>query len=289
MVNVFMLLIDRNGEPEDIDLGSLYVAHDPSGFIQDITIEPYGSSHLEQYEAHFDKFNPEIPEVPKTVRFSRGGAFICGFFGSEGYEIDLEALQEDPNREYRYRETRRYDLMVRSAYRLYERAVRGEPAFVGYIDHERHSRLSIRDVLEVAPPSRHLSPLERRNALREHRRVEAAKKGKTLQRVFLWADNEISAQFPGELVLDVCTRPDGFPHRFGHVLGVAGKGRPLVIMDDGNLCVGDAKGFFTNLMACKMKPGESIFVWTDHCQKTQIFRIHNTGTIISAENLQETE
>jgi hypothetical protein len=124
-VNVFMLMTDRNGEPEEIDLGSLYLDRDENGFIRDITIEPYMSSDLGEWEAHFDKFDQEVPEVPKIVRFGPGGAFICGFFDSEGYEIDLESLREGRDQEHRDRKIKQYDLIVRSAYRLYERAVRG--------------------------------------------------------------------------------------------------------------------------------------------------------------------
>jgi hypothetical protein len=107
--------------------------------------------------------------------------------------------------------------------------------------------------------------------------------------VSLLAENEISAEFPGELVLDVCTRPDGFPRRVGRVLGVAGKGRPLVITDDGDLRIGDTEGFFTNLMACKMEPEESVVVWVDHCQRSQIFHINHVHPLISAEHPREPE
>ena len=185
-------------------------------------------------------------------------------------------------------EIKRYDSIVRLAYRLYERAVRGEPAFVGYTDYQRHRRLTIGEILGLTLPlDRRLPVRERREALFDRFRVEAAEKGVTLRRVSLYSENEISAGFPTSLVLDVCTRSDGFPHRVGRVLGVADTGQPLVISDDGELRIGDKLGFFTNLMGCQMELGDSLIVWTDHCQRSQIFQITSVDVLINTESTQK--
>jgi hypothetical protein len=290
MVNIFMLLTNIDGEPEEIDLGSLYVDHDANGFIRHIAVEPYDFTKLEQYEAHFDSFD-DVPEVPLCVRMGPDEAFVCGFFNLDGIHIDLESIREDPPGKFRDLEIKQYELIVRAAYRLYERAVRGEAAFVGYTDQERHRRLSIRDILKVALPlrPRYLPPGERREALRERRRAEAAERARTLRRVFLHAELEVSTGFPGAMVLDVCTRPDGCPHRVGRILGVTDTGQPLVVTEDGDLRISDTDGFFTNLMACEMEPGVSVFVWTDHCQKSQIFRIDRAEVLINAEDPQDVQ
>jgi hypothetical protein len=282
MLNVFMLLTDDDGEPQEINLGSLYVDRDATGFIRDITIEPYDFTDLAEWEVHFDSFDPEVPEVPWSVQLGSDVAGIYGFYNDERWEVDLELLREDPGAAYPGHDIEHYELIVRSANRLYERAVRGEPAFVGYTDPKRHRQLRITDILKVTSP---LPPSERRKGRLRFPPTEAAEQGRTLRRVSLWAENEAAEDFPRGLELDVCTRPDGFPHRLGRVLGLADDKRPLVIADNGDLRIGDAEGFYTNLMACKMEEGEFVGIWADHCQRTHNFRIEHVQELVRVSRL----
>lgn len=279
MVNVFAQLLGADGDPEKIYLGSLYVNHDPDGAIRIIAIETGPLRYLTQYETHFDCFDPEVPEVPQSVQIELRGASISGFFLSEGCSVDLEQFEDEWDEIKQTRELQRYDTIVRLAYRLYERAVRGEPAFVGYTDISVHQMLPISDILKLALPLRGRGTGEQRRALWVSWQAEAAEPGNALRRVSLNASVKVSG-FPASLVLDVCIRPDGFPRRLDHILGVCDNGRPTVITEDGNVRIGDMSGFFTNVMACTMEQGGSVFVWADHCQSRQVFRITRVETLI---------
>ena len=271
VVNVFALLIDHNGQSETVDLGSLYVNRDLNGFIRQISIEPYDMTDLEKYELHFDSFDQEIPELPRDVRVDQYDAYTCGFFDDEGSTIDLgEETYKGLNLE-------RYDSVVRSAYRLYERATRGEPAFVGYTDHKRHAQLSIKAVLDVKPPLCHMP---RREAVLERRRLKIAEQGRTLLRVFLSSEDATSKDLPRHLMLNIGTMSDGYPSRGDYILGVADKGRPLMIKDSGDLRIGDTQGFFTNIMASKIDRGSPVLMFMDCCQKTRTFWIERTEALV---------
>lgn len=279
VVNVFVLMTQNNGETEQVDLGSLYVERDGHGFLRRIAIEPYS----DLYQAHFECFNTEIPEVPLEVRIAPDSAFIIGFFEDEGYWVELDELQDETDENGRSRLVDNYDKIVRIVYRLYERVVRGEPVFVGYADIEQHRDLLPHTILGLTPPLAPLPPRQRLEVLqvRGHA-ASAAKRERTLRRVSLHAEPQASAGFPNKLELNVCTRADAFPDRAVRILGVTDTGRPLVVAEDGGLRISDTKGFYTNLMACEMVPEKSVFVWTAHCQQSQSYQIKDVEVLTVA-------
>jgi hypothetical protein len=282
MSNVFALLINSEGEAEEINLGSLYIDQDDHGFISHIEIEPYSFEDLEQYEPHFDEFDSEFPEVPQRVHFGLQAASIEGFFQAEGSEVDFEEFEEEPDQARFEKACEKYQFILKIAYRLYERTRREEPVFVGYVDVEKHQQLAIKEILNTDLPIRHLSMMQRRELNRQRRREKAIEAGRNLCRVTLRSEAETSDEFPAGMVLYVGAAPGGFPLRFVPISGLSDAKRPLSIMANGNVRIGDADGFFTNLMATKMSEGETVILWKDRCRSSRIFRIVQVESFVGA-------
>jgi len=283
MWNVFAALINEQGEIEEFNLGSLYVKFDDRGYIVDIEIEPYDTEDLEQYESYFDGFDSETPEIPRRVHLGLREASIEGFFQAEGCEVDFEEFEDHQDQAFLSEACEQYESILKSAYRLYERAVREEPAFVGYTDIQRHGNLSLDEVLDVSPPLQRL-PMQRRvEATRDRRRKKASEAGQSLCRVKLELESEAPTGFPCEIILHLGLRPDGFPHRHSPISGLADAERPLVIMENGDVRLGDAEGFFTNLMATKVAVGQMVIIWMDRCRSSERFRIVQVESFLVTE------
>ena len=274
MSNMFALLSNSEGEAEEVNLGSLYIKHDERGLISHIEIEPYSSEDLDDYEPHFDGFDSEFPEVPLRVHLEAREASIEGFF-SQGdiTTVDFEEFGEGPDEAGFDQACECYELILRSAYRLYERVRREEPVFVGYVDIETHRQLDLREILDVRLPQRRLPMQKRRELIKNRRRAEGIEAGRNLCRITLKPVAEDSNEFPNEMVLHVGLNLNGFPLRFVPISGLTDAKRPIAIMENGDVRFGDTEGAFTNFMASKMVKGEAVILWKDRCRKSQVFCI----------------
>jgi len=282
VANVFASLINAEGEVEQINIGSLYIKHDDHGLISHIEIEPYSYEQLKGYELHWEEFNSDFPEVPRRVHLDLKNAWIEGFFQFESSEVFLNEFEEELDQARSDQAREHYELILKAAYRLYERTRRAEPVFVGYVDIETHRQLRIKRILDIELPMPRWPTEQQRELIQTRRREKAIQAGLSLCRLTLRSEAETSNEFPGEMVLHVGAEPGGFPLRFVPISGCTNTQRPLAIMENGDLRLGDAKGLFTNLMAVKMSEGETVILWKNRCRSSQIFRIVQVESFVGA-------
>lgn len=306
-------------EFERVDLGLVHTIMDECGVVERIEVEPMARwGAWEEVFNLFEQFDAEGLHVPYLAKIDDDVVSSIALNGSdmidgEQAEVFLDEHPEEPETVRRQNE-KTIGIIVHSAQRLMERAVRGEPVLVGQKDPADDRVYHGRPLHDLKPWIKYYPPTSpSRRLLDEMRRVEREKKVAetvvariTLEPISL-ADNQPAlstrrysrAEHPfieqpkvkwPSITLDIFLQPDGYPSRVERFYGCStvngASTYGIVARENGELEFlgfrGKSRKFKSNLMSRKIERGTLLALWPDWHLKPQPYQVSNFQILTSS-------